>query len=707
MKRLVSDPEMCLVFWIDEEHVDEKTMAFYETELVMIVPCLSKHLDDRLELLQPLSCSSSTACGTGFHLNKNNTFQGRFRIVANPRNPQKLLPVLQRAGLMSYPLLLLSSNMIVSGLTPSIEIQAVRMVKSDVLLSSRDIDIRNFCHMASVIWLNPAIDPSTLGSPPREKVEEARRHILSGSARHGTFVFELASVSAFTEFIETMRSWLCRAPSLRILFSHHNFRTLTGHEPLPDYSSSTITQVLLSLRTKMGFAKVPVLVFSTELSALHDSVYSLPICKPTSSLDETIDLAAMWPLAWAPDWSLFDALVKEATWTGEVHIFDISCFNLLSSNGTIDPYIITTIHGQKKYRFKCKKQDRITEPSWASLNWTIPVSSSDTLHVRVMSHDTFAKDSCLGEVYLVVKDCFKSPMPLMETTMVLHPPKAHSKTSGTITIKLGLTITSRSGEHSHSDGSSEEMKSSDAIIEEARSVRIRGAHFGRPLGDSLHRSEEIGVRHIAHTCILYIMENGLNSVGIFRVVGSRKKVREAQITIDAEREVQLDDPFVTASLLKLYLRELPDPIISHNIYKQFLQLQHIPSYKQLLPEMKLLLRQLSQVHRDLLADILELMKTIAESESINMMNTRNLATTIAPTLCISKSMNTLIDINELLLDTNAVIDLVQVAIHYNRYLFPESLEDEELPKELDQIDESSTRLDRSPPSSPEQSDDTS
>lgn len=110
LQRFCVSSDMCLVFWIDEEHVDEKTMAFFETELVTIVPCLSKQLKERLEVLQKLAVPSSTAGAVGFQLNKSNSYQGRFRIVANPRNPQQLLPTLQKAGLMSYPLLLLTDR---------------------------------------------------------------------------------------------------------------------------------------------------------------------------------------------------------------------------------------------------------------------------------------------------------------------------------------------------------------------------------------------------------------------------------------------------------------------------------------------------------------------------------------------------------------------------------------------------------------------
>jgi hypothetical protein len=709
LERFLVDEDMCLILWIDEEHVDEKTLSFFESETVMIVPCMAKQMKERFEMLKKLALPPAPASGhVGFQLSRNQTYQGRFRFVVNPRDPKRLMQRLQKKGLLSYPILLLTSNMISAGLNPTVEIQAMRSLKPDLLIGSREIDSRNFCLMSTVIWLNPLVDPETPGGPSLDMVSEARRHILTGIARHGTVVFELQTVAEFSDFFHFMNRWLCNVPALRVLVSHHNFRTLTGKEALPDYSSANITSVLLALRTKLSQPKTPVLVFSTDLAALHDSVYSLPLCKPTNSIEEAIDLGAMWPLTWVPDWSLFDSLNAEDHWAGEVTIFDVSCFNLLAhSNGHLDPYLVVNLNGNKKTRIKSKRQDHTTAPNWISLNWNFKVSSTDTLHFIMWGHDTFAKDTCLGEVLIPLRDFFKSPMPLLEATIALKPKKANAKVSGTITIKFGLSVTSKNGEDDQNGESMENSipKNSDAIIEETRSIRIRGTHFGRPLGDSLHSAEKAGMRHIAHVCIIYIMEQGLNSVGIFRIVGNRRKVKEAQNQFDLGRDVRLDDPFVAASLLKLYLRELPDPIISSSVYKQFMALQTIATYQQLLPEMRKVLNQLSRVNRDLLADVLETLHQVAENESINLMGTRNLATTIAPTLCISKYIASNADINELLLDTNAAIDLVQVMIQYNRYMFPESPEDESLPKEIQDLAESTSAvLDRSPPSSPEQSD---
>lgn len=689
----------------------------------MIVPCLAKQINERLGLLKPLTKTQRVSTGDPRFLSAispRQPNQGRFRMVANPRDLDSFLNLLQAEGMAQFPLLLLTDNLKASGVNLTVEIPKIKTRKPEIIIATREVEIQNFCKMSLVLWLNPPIDEDLLGGPTAEAVESAHRQIVSGVSRHGTVIFELHSHSAMLDFLSEAKGWVSKLLNFRLLLSHHNFRTLTGRETVPDYSSNNITSLLLAVRTKLGLPKVPVLIFSTDLVSLHDSVYSLPVLKPTDSIDEVVDFSAMWPLPWAPEWSLFDNLSQDTKWSGELHVFDTACINLSNahrSSGHISPYVVATIksNGKTQVRFKTRKQDNTTSPSWMSLNWILHARAGDTLHFVVKSNDSIVgKDTHLGEIEINLRDFFRSPLPLLEVTWPLVPRKGSSRPiSGTVMVRLGLAISARNHGRPESveliaSKSSPDLattKGSEAWKEETRTIKIqRGAHFGRPLGDSMHHAEEVGLRHVTHGCILYIIDKGINSIGIFRVVGSRKKVREAQTEIDAGREAILDDPFVAASLLKQYLRELPDPLISSHVYKQLLALQSVPSYKVLLPELKRIFGLLSRVHRDLLADVLELLHLIADNEAVNMMTAKNLATVMAPTLCVSKTMTSMIDINELLLDTNAIIDLVHIMIMFNRYIFPELPEDEPLPQAILDLDTTADyRLDRSPPSSTENS----
>lgn len=61
--------------------------------------------------------------------------------------------------------------------------------------------------------------------------------------------------------------------------------------------------------------------------------------------------------------------------------------------------------------------------------------------------------------------------------------------------------------------------------------------------------------------------------GIFRVSGSRMQVTILKCQIDEGHDVNLNDckdPYVIAHLLKQYLRELPEPLLTYKLYKSFI-----------------------------------------------------------------------------------------------------------------------------------------
>lgn len=66
---------------------------------------------------------------------------------------------------------------------------------------------------------------------------------------------------------------------------------------------------------------------------------------------------------------------------------------------------------------------------------------------------------------------------------------------------------------------------------------------------------------------------GLKTPGIFRVAGDVDKVKELRIVIDSGRYsfAGYEDPRIAASLFKLWLRELRDPLIPIDWYHQCME----------------------------------------------------------------------------------------------------------------------------------------
>ena len=74
--------------------------------------------------------------------------------------------------------------------------------------------------------------------------------------------------------------------------------------------------------------------------------------------------------------------------------------------------------------------------------------------------------------------------------------------------------------------------------------------------------------------IQYVI-TGMTQEGLFRVNGSMKMVEQLRLQYEHGEEVELvkdGDVYSAASLLKLFLRELPDGIITSALHPRFIQL---------------------------------------------------------------------------------------------------------------------------------------
>ncbi|KAF5377182.1 hypothetical protein D9615_006332 [Tricholomella constricta] len=136
---------------------------------------------------------------------------------------------------------------------------------------------------------------------------------------------------------------------------------------------------------------------------------------------------------------------------------------------------------------------------------------------------------------------------------------------------------------------------------------------------------------IMRICIQEIDRRGLEAEGIYRVSGRHAIVQALQHNIEKDENrfefnPQKDDVYAVASLLKLYLRELPEPVFKFPLQER---LQHTEDRAEHISNNFMLLRskirRLPPVHQATLKAILEhLARVVAFSEK-NKMDPKNLA----------------------------------------------------------------------------------
>ncbi|KJZ76622.1 hypothetical protein HIM_03958 [Hirsutella minnesotensis 3608] len=158
----------------------------------------------------------------------------------------------------------------------------------------------------------------------------------------------------------------------------------------------------------------------------------------------------------------------------------------------------------------------------------------------------------------------------------------------------------------------------------------------------------------------------LSVEGVFRKNGNIKKQQELVDKINAEGcDVVnfMEQPVVQlAAMLKRYLRDLPDPLMTHKLYKLWISAAKIPETERRKQCLHMACCLLPKSHRDCLEVLFTFLKWAGsfhqlDDEVGSKMDIRNLATVIAPNILTNPN-------KALVLDSEAifVIDAVEILI---------------------------------------------
>ena len=182
-----------------------------------------------------------------------------------------------------------------------------------------------------------------------------------------------------------------------------------------------------------------------------------------------------------------------------------------------------------------------------------------------------------------------------------------------------------------------EMKT---LLQRAPSQRESGV-FGFQLNVT-SRIENSSVPLIVRKCVEEIDKRGLSTQGLYRISGNarRKRLLHAQFDEDSSAvdlsEENYPDINVIAGILKDYLRELPEPLITPSMSKMLVKAaqDHVQD-KDLLSQKRLLsklLVQLPEINRETLVYLLNHFARVTAQKDNNKMDAHNLSVCFGPLL---------------------------------------------------------------------------
>uniref|UniRef100_A0A3Q3B3L1 Rho GTPase-activating protein 24 n=1 Tax=Kryptolebias marmoratus TaxID=37003 RepID=A0A3Q3B3L1_KRYMA len=211
-----------------------------------------------------------------------------------------------------------------------------------------------------------------------------------------------------------------------------------------------------------------------------------------------------------------------------------------------------------------------------------------------------------------------------------------------------------------------------------------GGIFGQKLEETVRYERRFGNKlapMLVEQCADFIRQWGLQEEGLFRLPGQANLVKELQDAFDCGEKPSFDcntDVHTVASLLKLYLRELPEPVIPFQKYEEFLACAKLLSKddEMGMKELKRLVESLPPVNFNLLKYICRFLDEVQSYSGVNKMSVQNLATVFGPNILRPK----IEDPVTIMEGTVLVQQLMAVLIGRHDVLFPR---DEDEPTSLE------------------------
>ncbi|XP_019742218.1 unconventional myosin-IXAa isoform X4 [Hippocampus comes] len=174
-------------------------------------------------------------------------------------------------------------------------------------------------------------------------------------------------------------------------------------------------------------------------------------------------------------------------------------------------------------------------------------------------------------------------------------------------------------------------------------------------------NDERTVPLVVEKLINYIEMHGLYTEGIYRKSGSTNKIRELKQGLDTDVEsMNLDDYniHVIASVFKQWLRDLPSPLMTFELYEAFIRAMGLQDRKEMIRGVYSVVDQLSRTHLNTLERLIFHLVRIALQEETNRMSANALAIVFAP--CILRCPDTIDPLQSVqdISKTTACVELV-------------------------------------------------
>lgn len=197
--------------------------------------------------------------------------------------------------------------------------------------------------------------------------------------------------------------------------------------------------------------------------------------------------------------------------------------------------------------------------------------------------------------------------------------------------------------------------------------------FGEPLLSHLERCN----RKIAvpiEECVSMLMRTGLREEGLFRLAAGASVMKRLKSCLDSGTVDQNEfksDPHAVAGALKCYLRELPEPLMTFELYNDWFRAAGEKETEEKLNLLREALQKLPTDNYNNLRYLVQFLSHLSEHQKVNKMTPSNIAIVLGPNLLWPRCEGETSLLDMASASSVQVVTIIEPLIQYSKSLFPE------------------------------------
>ncbi|KAM3602413.1 uncharacterized protein V6R79_003542 [Siganus canaliculatus] len=219
-----------------------------------------------------------------------------------------------------------------------------------------------------------------------------------------------------------------------------------------------------------------------------------------------------------------------------------------------------------------------------------------------------------------------------------------------------------------------DLKADKAVKVKTKESGLFGVPLATLLDQDQRRTPGTKVPFILQKLISHIEEAGLNTEGLLRIPGAATRVKSLCQDLESSfyegsfpwQQLKQHD---AASLLKLFIRELPHPLLTVEYLNAFIDVNKLPTKKQQLQALNLLVLLLPEANRDTLKALVEFFQRVTDHRAKNKMTINNVSVVMAPNIFMFKGFRSKISEQQEYSMAANTANIVRLLIRYQDLLW--------------------------------------